>query len=274
LDAYLVDFGFNGSKFQNLKINYDVTRPNIDIHSPCRITLKNKTVLTADTICLDGRRGVIDNNGYTANANQVTVLSELGPAGFGMGSVINADELTIKALKTARIGFNSVIEVEGPVRLISTGDLPSSNAIIKQGSTVKADSLGLEASRGAIIGIKVEVEVSGDMSVISTGSAPRSNSIIKRRAVVTADSLNMTSGNRATLGRHTRITTTGNFHMEAASEGKCLIARSAIINAGSTSGNCLTGQELSEEGEVEKRDKLNRRDKMEEEHKRDRKRTR
>ncbi len=239
LDAYLTDFGFNGSKYQNLNLNYDVARTNINIHSPCKIKLKGNVVLTGDNICLDGRAGVKDNNGYTANAASVTILSELGPAGFGQGSAVNAGELTISGLKTVKIGKNSQVNVTGAVRVISTGDLPRSDAVIRQGATVNAGSLVVEASRGAIIGKNVELNLSGEASVTSTGNYANSHAKIKQGAVVSANSLNMTSGNKASLKKNTSITTTGNFHMQAASPNKCAIAGSATINAGSTSGNCF-----------------------------------
>ncbi len=239
LDAYLADFGFNGNKYQNLKLNYDVTRANIDIHSPCKITLKDNVILSGDSICLDGRNGVVDDNGYTANAAQLSVLSELGDAHFGRGSVINANELTLSAWKKAKIGINSQVNVTGAVKLVSSGDLASSDAIIRQGSTVNADSLLVQAPRGATLGLSTDINVSGKVSVISTGSYTGSLAKIKQGAAVSANNLDLISDNKAALGLSTVIAAADNFTMQAASPDKCSIAGSASINAGSTWGNCL-----------------------------------
>ena len=73
LDTYLNDFGFNGNKYQDLKVSFDVNRPNIEIHSPCKIKFSKDVQLTGDTICLDGREGIVDGNGYAVDANEFIV---------------------------------------------------------------------------------------------------------------------------------------------------------------------------------------------------------
>ncbi len=227
LDAYLVDFGFNGSKYQNLKIKYNVSRSTIDIHSPCKIKLKNNVVLTGDTICLDGRKEV---NGFMANADQVTVLSELGHAGFGQGSVINAGELTIRAMRIAKIGKNYQVNVSGAVSVVSTGNVSSSEAIIKTGSTVNAASLLVEALKWATIGLSVDVNVSGAVSVISTNE----DAIIKRGAQVDADSLLVEASKEAAIGGAAQIAITGNMSListGSVGSSEVVIKRGATVSA-------------------------------------------
>jgi hypothetical protein len=336
LDAYLIDYGLKRKKYRNLKIAYDINRPIIEIHSPCRIRLKDNVALTGDSVCLDGRKGVEDDDGYTVNAlGAVNVLSEQGNADFGYGSIITADQLTMEAHKIAKIGINSQVNVNGAVRVRSTGNLLISQAIIRQGTTLNAGHLIVEAVRGAIIANNVHVQAQGDVAVQSTGNligstaiiekdatisadnitveAPReaaigvnvslaatgdvtvrstgdtftSNALLRKNVVihaqnllleaprlatvgnsaiidvngdailrslgqyytslaklnyrsqVSANSLDMTSGFKTTLGFDTYVNTFENFNMAAVTPNKCTIADSAVISAGSTSGNCL-----------------------------------
>ena len=290
LDQYIADdFGRNGSSnYQNLKLMVDLTDDILDIESPCSITLNNDIVLTGDFVSLDGRKGVLDDNGYTVNATKACILSEQDNAGIGAGSVIDVGELTIQAEKTAKIGLNSAVNVGGELAVISTGDFTSSNAIIKAGSAVVAGLITMEASRGAHLGENTIIDTTGDISLISTGTTSASDAGLKSGADVTADNLfisasreakvgqntevlvsgdlvvtstgtatgshaivksgadvtagadmELTSGNKATIGQNTTIAVTDNLHMDAASPAKCTIKNSAVITAGSTSGNCL-----------------------------------
>jgi len=241
LADYMTDYGFDGSQYKNLKIAYDISQMHIDIHSPCKITLKDNIVLTADTICLDGRGGILDDNGYTVNASRVALLSELGNAEFGQGSVVNADELRMEALKTVKIGLNSFAYVGGTMIMNSTGDVSSSDSVIKGGSEVTAGELIIKASRTASVGQNVKINIAGDMNIASTGDYTGSQAEFLSGAKVTVfGNLSLTSGNKALLGLNTNTTVTNNFHMNAQSENKCTISGSATYTAGSTSGNCLS----------------------------------
>lgn len=200
LEDYLTDYGFDDNRYQNLKIKYNISKKNIEIHSPCKIKLKESVVLTADTICLDGRKGILDDNGYTVNADNVWLLSELDDVHFGQGSVINSGSLFMSALKTVKIGSNSFVNVVGPITMISIGDFSSSDVKIKQGSNVNAESLYMEATRTALIGLNVDVDVNGTILIISTGDTSNSDAKIKQGSDLTAGELLVKSPRSAIIG--------------------------------------------------------------------------
>ncbi|GAG19738.1 unnamed protein product, partial [marine sediment metagenome] len=167
---------------------------------------------------------------------QVTLVSTQGDAGFFKGLEVSAGDICVQAHGTAKIGEQNVVDAD-VVELISTGDLSSSHAQIRQGSNVTAGRLHLEASREASIGQQVTVDA-GQVTVSSTGNGTLSVAIIEQAANVTADSLSLVSTNKATVGVDTVVTVEGNFEMEAEQESKCLVRDSATISSGGTSGNC------------------------------------
>lgn len=63
---------------------------------------------------------MIDDNGYTINAQTVSILSEENSAYLGEESVVNADALTVLGDKTAKIGQNSNETVTGELSVVST----------------------------------------------------------------------------------------------------------------------------------------------------------
>lgn len=239
LDSYLLDYGFDGVKYQNLKISYDIINESIEIHSPCKITLKDNIVLNGSSVCLDGRNGIIDDNGYTVNANNVTLLSELDDVHFGQGSTINANELYMGALKTVKIGENSDVNISGPIRMISTGEFSSSDVAIKQNSHVTSESLYMESTRTTSVGSSVIIEVANNMTIKSIGTSTGSEAWIKQDAEINAGNLDIVSENKATLGKNTLVNIIGNFNMNAVTPNKCTVYNSATINASTLSGNCL-----------------------------------
>ena len=113
LDAYILDYGFDGQKYKNLKIKYDVSREHIEIHSPSKITVVKDYTLWANTICLDGRNGVVIKENVLVNADEVTLLSEHGKITLNAAEInasisINSgwpDNLLNDSLKSTKNGF-------------------------------------------------------------------------------------------------------------------------------------------------------------------------
>ena len=188
---------------------------------------------------MDGRNGIIDDNGYTVNANNVTLLSELDDVHFGQGSTINANELYMGALKTVKIGENSDVNISGPIRMISTGEFSSSDVAIKQNSHVTSESLYMESTRTTSVGSSVIIEVANNMTIKSIGTSTGSEAWIKQDAEINAGNLDIVSENKATLGKNTLVNIIGNFNMNAVTPNKCTVYNSATINASTLSGNCL-----------------------------------
>jgi len=287
LENYLIDYGYNGSKYKDLKINYDVNMDNIEIHSPCEIIIATGKVLTGAKICIDGRDGVENANGYTIDGTNVSLLSEQGSVILGSNSVVEADELLIQADKTAKIGSSSQVDVSGAFVIKSIGDDLSSNAEFGQSSVVNAGSVRVEAPRTASIGPALQMTVDDDLVILSTGTelsssaeinissnitasslemsadktveigasstvaitgalsmsstgvALNSDAIIGTDAIVSASSFDMSSNNDALLLSDVEVNVTSNFYMNAATPSDCSISGTAVVTAGSESGNCL-----------------------------------
>lgn len=233
LDDYVAsNFGKNGgTNFQNLKITADIDNMGniLDVESPCQITLSDNVVLTADFVSLDGRKGVIDDNGYTLNAQTACVLSEEDNAGLGAGSVVNVDALTVQGEKRAKIGQNSHVVVTGALSISSTGDVPSSDAIIKSGSVVAAGAIELSASRGAHLGQNTTI-TADTITLHSTGDHPGSDAGLNSGAHVTADALTISASRQAKVGQNTTVTLTGDLLVESTGSASGSLA---TVNSGS-----------------------------------------
>ncbi len=248
LDDYVVsNFGKNGgTNFQDLKIMDDLTDTSLDIESPCKITLANHVVLDADIVGLDGRKGVIDDNGYTINADTACVLSEQDNAHLGAGSVVHADNLTVQGAKTAKIGRNSMVNMTNVLTVTSTGNFSSSDAIIISGATVDAGAIALSASRGAHLGENTTI-AADTIALLSTGETTGSDAGLKAGAEVTADDLKISASREAKVGQNTVVTFTGDLMVDStgSATGSLAIVKSgADVTVGGTmdltSGNKAT----------------------------------
>lgn len=246
-DAYLTDFGFDGQKVKNLNVKFNPSG-DIDISTPCHVSISGENGdlnISADSMRVFGRKGVTVAEDYAnpdmgiATTGRLTIVSTEGNAEFFKGLTLEAESICVQALKTAKIGMQSEVTANS-VKIISKGNLPSSNANIKQGTTVTADEIELKASRSASIGETVVV-TSSNVAVNSTGDKVKSVASIKQAAkVTTTNSLSLSSGNKANVGKNTEVTVTGNFEMSAETLNKCSVSSTAVITLGSKSGNCAS----------------------------------
>ena len=242
------DFGRNGgSTYQNLKIMADLTDDQLDIESPCTITLLDDVVLAADFVSLDGREGVNDDNGYEIHAVRGCVLSERQNAGLGAGSVVVADELTVEAHKTAKVGQSSDVDLTGALTVRSTGDLSSSNAIIKSGSTVEAGSVRVEASRSAHVGENVDVTAGGAVEAVSTGDVSGSKAGLKQGSTVDAGSLFVSASREAKLGQSSTVITSGEVVVisTGSATGSLAIVKSGAATTAGTDMDLVSGNKAT-----------------------------
>jgi hypothetical protein len=150
--------------------------------------------------------------------------------------VLSANRICVQGRKKAEIGKDCVIETEGAVELVGSGDIGSSDALLDQGNHIVAGRLRLEAYTEAQIA-KNNVIEAGEVILNATGDIGATRAIIKQGAEIWAGIMSMLSANDAKIERNVTITVDGNFEMDA--QGKCSIARSVTITAGSTSGSCL-----------------------------------
>jgi subtilisin family serine protease len=244
LDAYLVDFGFDGSQVKNLNVAFNPTG-DIDIRSPCHVSLSgldDYLDITANSVRVFGRKGVAVAEDYAnpdrgiTSEGRLTLVSTQGESRFYKGLDLSASRICLQADGTARIGEVGVLQAE-VVELVSTGDRPDSHAQIAKATRLTADLLRLEASRETTIGEQTAIDV-GELILRSTGAFALSVAYIKQGATVIADSISMISGNKATVQKDVEIHVTGEFEMEAQSESKCAVSDSAVITYGARTGNC------------------------------------
>lgn len=247
LDQYVADdFGRKGhSNYQNLTISGSLAYIILDIESPCSITLQSGTALSGDFVSIDGRNGVVGTNAFqNIDATKTAcVLSEQDRAELGANSFVKAGELTLQAATTAKIGGNTTVDIggragqTGDLVIVSTGNSSSSVAILDSGSVVTAGSIKLQAPRNAQLGADTIVTASGNLTLESTGNASGSQAIIDVGAnVAVAGNAEIVSGNKAILNKNVTLTVFQNLNMQA---GKCTVNKSAVVTAGSKSGNCL-----------------------------------
>jgi len=218
LDQYVADdFGRkeNKGKYQNLTIDAGLEDIVLEIESPCKITFPSRIKLSGDFVRIDGRKGVFSNRGYELAAEKACVLSEQDRAELGRNAIVNAGELTIQAAKTAMIGENSTVDVDGNLIVVSTGNFDSSVAIIDEGAIVTAGSIQLEAPRNAQLADDTLVTADGAVLLVSTGTTSDSKAGVKSRAQVKATDLTISSPRDARIGEKTAITLSGNLTLES-----------------------------------------------------------
>jgi len=222
--------------------------------------LQSGTALSGDFVSIDGRKGVVGTNAFqNIDATKTAcVLSEQDRAELGANSFVKAGELTLQAATTAKIGGNTTVGVDGDLVIVSTGNSSSSVAILDSGSVVTAGSIKLQAPqnaqlgadtivnatdlnisspRGATIGKNAFIALSGNLTLESTSNASGSQAIVDVGAnVAVAGNAEIVSGNEAILNKNVTLTVSQNLNMQA---GKCTVNKSAVVTAGSKSGNCL-----------------------------------
>ncbi|MGE0268874.1 MAG: hypothetical protein AB7S78_10530 [Candidatus Omnitrophota bacterium] len=208
LEDYLVDYDYTGTYYRNLTINYNVTMDNIDIHSPCKVTIATGKVLTGERICIDGRTGVANSNGMTINGTFVTLVSETGDTELGSNSTINATELTLQAYKIAQIYSNAQVDVDGPLLIKSLGTSSTNKAHMGQTSTIHAGSVRLEANQEASTGPGMILDVDDELEIISTGTSSNSKALIGISSAITAASLEMSADRQVEIGTESEVTVT------------------------------------------------------------------
>lgn len=209
LDDYLFDYGYNGSKYKDLVIDYNVNRTDIDIHSPCEIKIKTSHSLTGQRVCIDGREGISAESYLTVNGTFVTLISDLGDVRTGINSAIVAKELTLNAYKTAELSVTGSITVDDALVIKSTGNTISSKATMGQSSAIHAGSVRLEAIREVSTGPSLTLTVDDNLELISTGTEFTSKSMIGISSTISASTLEMSADKNVEIGASTNVSIVG-----------------------------------------------------------------
>ena len=119
------DFGRDGgSKYKNLNITASLLSNDVlDIESPCSINVAKNVSLTGKFVSLDGLKGVFGKGNVSITAETACVLSGNGPASLGDRAQVDAEAMGVLAAETAMIGQHSTLNIGGPLRVTSIGDL-------------------------------------------------------------------------------------------------------------------------------------------------------
>ena len=97
----------------------------------------------------------------------------------------------------------------------------------------------MSADKNVDVGNTSTIDIAEDGTLTSTGSSSTSDVSIKLESVINADSLDLTAGDDAVMQTDSEVHITNNFHMQAATSGDCSISGSAVVDAGTETGNCL-----------------------------------
>jgi hypothetical protein len=259
LDYEADNYGFDGKKYRNIKIMDDISLPEGDliIHSPCEIRVTANIALSAENgiVCLDGGRGIENDKGIFITAQQVAIVSERGDAGLGSKSRVRANELYISAEGSAQIGKKSVIDVAGPVSLVSTGSTGESKPRIREGTLLTAGSLFMKGVGRVAIEKDVRAELTGPVWMQSGDDFSQAETetdtwpslfskskceiepklvIIDKDTVLTASALCMEARKQVVIGTDTTISLAGDLSMISTaghSASKVLIKPEARVSA-------------------------------------------
>ncbi|HLC76389.1 MAG TPA: MopE-related protein [Candidatus Peribacterales bacterium] len=160
LDAYLLDFGLQNNKYRNLEIAYNVNRPLIEIHTPCKIIVKQDMDVTGDTICLDGRKGVRAEPQVSIDGSKIALLSEKGSVWLKTNGIIAATtDLIMQGWKKVIVGSSATISGTSHARFLSFGH--KGTVSLNPHSIITTATIHMAAAKKARVASQTVVTVSG-----------------------------------------------------------------------------------------------------------------
>ncbi|MFH1404348.1 MAG: hypothetical protein ABIH11_08785 [Candidatus Altiarchaeota archaeon] len=211
-NAYVAsDYGFNGANYKNLAINDDMLEAGNDLimHSPCDITLAGGKRLTGNNICLDGRRGVSLGQNTKIEADKFSMLSEEQETTIGGGTDVDADDTYMKSLKSASLGQNVDLNLNGPLTMLSDEE----GVTIGGGSNVISNEVFMKAPKTVSLGQNVDLTLSGPVTMVSTGDLTTSKVIVGGGSYIGCTSSYMEASREVSLGQNVDLVVSGNAIM-------------------------------------------------------------
>ncbi|MBI2522045.1 MAG: tandem-95 repeat protein [Bdellovibrio sp.] len=235
LDAYAVDFGLENGQYRGLKINFHLSGADVEIHSPCSIIVDSNKSITANNLCLDGKKGVNSNSApHTANiAGKYFILSEDEEVIIGGGSSVTASDLIMIGKKLVKIGTGVTAVIVNDISMSSLGGFSSSDTQILSGANISARNLSMIGERNVKIGDGT-VTLSGDLSMNSYGGYSGSSTEVLQGLTVSARNISMTGQKTIYLGTGVHLNATNDITLSntgSFGSSDVLILSSAIINA-------------------------------------------
>ena len=237
LDQYLSSFGLSDNKYKNLRIAYNVDRREVDIHSPCSIEIRSRTILRGDNICLDARKDIKISRHFIATSNgSLKAIAQNGSIFIGGVTSLTATDTQFLAAEQFRVRSESDIQVQGNLSASSTGSTPTSFIFIGKNSTLSANNLTLTAVRKVEIEQNSRLTVAATASLLSTGSDAFGIVRIRKNVRIEAQRVLVSAQNRAALGKGGHIQAVESINFSAAG---CFLSIHSTLNAPSKTGNCL-----------------------------------
>jgi hypothetical protein len=213
------------NNYKNLRIEGDIVTSELDIRSPCKITVADKVRLEANKVVLDGRYGVKNSNGYTIKAKNVCLLSERRTVSLGKGSVVTADNLTIQGANGANIRKNSKVTLVNDLTLKSNG-----GGYIGVNTVVEADNLTIIG--GSVILDEVsQILLQGDLVLLAKGAL----AMIKGGNITVGGDMEQSSEFYSTIFHNASIGVSGNFVQDGK---KCIVAPGSNLTIGGSKTSC------------------------------------
>ena len=241
LDEYEEDYGLSAwpsGTYKDLYVYFNMDEDAIELHSPCKVYIReNKTLTASESICIDGKKGVVESDDISLQSPFVTVVSSEGSIDFVDELDLDANTVQMTAKKTVSVGKRADIDVTGDVTLRSTGTSNNIKVTVHDHSIANIEGdLTLDSLRKATIGKSVLLDVGGTLTLKSTGTTSYNRATIDKSSDVAAQDIDMTSGKKAEVNKEAEVTAENEFFMDAPS---CSIHALSIVNADLFIGSCF-----------------------------------
>lgn len=224
LNQYLQDYGLDKGKYQSLKISFNVSADDFQIHVPCALYVSEKTNVTATNICFDARRGFNsfsglhddhhddlsrikdddDQNDKPKNIFQSTYLSILSSEGnieFDEKFKVITETLFLRGLGLVKIGQESIFEITKDALIESFGSTSQSAILFKEKSELTAQNLELHSVKEINIGQKVDLAIINMFKATSNGDFINGGIEFDQKSNLTARDAFISSFKKIKLGQ-------------------------------------------------------------------------
>ncbi len=206
LDEYLKNYGLEKKKFKNLEIAFALTGDDLQIHSPCNITIQEGITITATNLCLDGRNGV----GYEGNNDNG---GDHGGVHFSGDGKDDDKKVFLNIEKIL-----GIISEKGSIQL-------------DQKLNVKATDFRIATNGDFTMAEGNQISLQGDADFLILGQSE-----LKSKIVFTANNLNILSNRKLEINEKASFSIINQINLDS---NKCEISKSVIINSPIKTGSCL-----------------------------------
>lgn len=243
INSYLSNYGLKNGNVKHLKIDFDMVAPEIQITSPCSITVRDNASLNSTTgsSCLVAKGNVkAKGMNFQAPNGNTTLASYEGNLIIDDGATINTRNLNMIGSRKAVIQNTATITAHD-INMKSFGEEDDARVHIRHSSNVTANNIFLEAKRKATLGRDSLYNVSGTIRIIGEGPDDDSDNpefaTIWRGTTVNTNELIINSLSKTKVSGGITV----NANRVELSGPACKIGKTAVFNAPVQEGNCFSG---------------------------------